>query len=619
MVTESKPSIEQTKTKAEMIRELRDNLKAERVARDKTLQNLREQNVDTTAIEAAYKTADQLTVQSLRKEVEKNFGKDNIWRQMDKKASDLRKENTSEHTVLDNIEAETGDNETDPQQSNESSHAEVEEADTTQVISESTSQAQEGETKPEEPEPSEADNAEVGKPEISEPIETQDISDPETTDSSEEPQPQKDPEISYTDVETRRQQQTDRKLSALYELVSKLNKQDIFTVDADRQIGLLQKKNIRNVRRSDAEKWLDDTLDSLKQEEQRQEMIKNIREYRSKPRTTLNEILDVSPDASKDQVKKSFRLLSNRFHPDTYNLISDKGQAEEIFKSISNAYDELIDILDGKKSQQNADAQGSSGSSQRTENEAYSNPGNRANQSRRDAGDSRSSDPNWENARESSRRQYTEDEKERVYTNLDNATTISDILFHLQKLVDMGVVIDAKVGNVSVLRYPGEIISWIKDAQQKVLAGKTDEVESIVRNITSLFDLRSKVRKELAVTDGLIKDLEKPDISIQDIVIKLTDLAKLGVSFPVFSSKEERVYRNPRDILVNIQEMVAHPNDSARVHQQMDNVTSLFDLRYKVYHQIRNTWNPVQQWWNPVPEMYKKPYQQFVTNLNSRG
>lgn len=599
MVTESKPSIEQTKTKAEMIRELRDNLKAERTARDKTLQNFREQNIDTTAIEAAYKTADQLTVQALRQEVEKDFGKDNIWRQMDKKASDLRKENTLEHTVLGNIEAETGDNETDPQQSNESSHAEAEEVDTTQVISESTNQVPEEEIKPEELQPSEADNAEVGKQEISEPIEAQ--------------------EISYTDVEDRRQQQTDRKLNALYELVAKLNKREIFTVDADRQIGLLQKKNIRNASRAEAENWLDNTLDSLKQEEQRQEMIKNIREYRSKPRTTLNEILDVSPDASKDQVKKSFRLLSNRFHPDTYNLISDKGQAEEIFKSISNAYDELIDILDGKKSQQNADAQGSSGSSQRTENEAYSNPGNRANQSRRDAGDSRSSDPNWENARESSRRQYTEDEKERVYTNLDNATTISDILFHLQKLVDMGVVIDAKVGTVSVLRYPGEIISRIKNAQQKVLAGKTDEVESIVRNITSLFDLRSKVKKELAVTDGLIKDLKKPDISIQDIAIKLTDLAKLGVSFPVFSSKEERGYRNPRDILVSIQEMVAHSNDSARVHQQMDNVTSLFDLRYKVYHQIRNTWNPVQQWWNPVPEMYKKPYQQFVTNLNSRG
>lgn len=51
-------------------------------------------------------------------------------------------------------------------------------------------------------------------------------------------------------------------------------------------------------------------------------------------------VLEVSRDASADEIKKSFRLLAHRFHPD-----KNKGdiESEENFKNISRAYEVLGD------------------------------------------------------------------------------------------------------------------------------------------------------------------------------------------------------------------------------------------------------------------------------------
>ena len=54
------------------------------------------------------------------------------------------------------------------------------------------------------------------------------------------------------------------------------------------------------------------------------------------------EVLGISPNASNDEIKKAYRQLSKKYHPDSYvdNPLADL--AEEKFKEIQTAYDEIM-------------------------------------------------------------------------------------------------------------------------------------------------------------------------------------------------------------------------------------------------------------------------------------
>lgn len=53
-------------------------------------------------------------------------------------------------------------------------------------------------------------------------------------------------------------------------------------------------------------------------------------------------VLDVSPNATNEEVKKAYRELSRKYHPDSYvnNPLSDL--AEEKFKEVQEAYDQIM-------------------------------------------------------------------------------------------------------------------------------------------------------------------------------------------------------------------------------------------------------------------------------------
>ena len=48
-------------------------------------------------------------------------------------------------------------------------------------------------------------------------------------------------------------------------------------------------------------------------------------------------VLEVARDASADDIKKSYRKLARRFHPD----VSKEPQAEERFKQVQEAYEKI--------------------------------------------------------------------------------------------------------------------------------------------------------------------------------------------------------------------------------------------------------------------------------------
>ena len=59
-------------------------------------------------------------------------------------------------------------------------------------------------------------------------------------------------------------------------------------------------------------------------------------------------VLGVSRDASMDEIKKAYRKLSRKYHPDANINNPNKEQAEEMFKQVQQAYDQIVRERDRK-------------------------------------------------------------------------------------------------------------------------------------------------------------------------------------------------------------------------------------------------------------------------------
>ncbi len=66
------------------------------------------------------------------------------------------------------------------------------------------------------------------------------------------------------------------------------------------------------------------------------------------------EVLGVSPNASNDEVKKAYRELSRKYHPDSYANNPLAELAEEKFKEVQEAYDQIMKQREGGYSYQSA-------------------------------------------------------------------------------------------------------------------------------------------------------------------------------------------------------------------------------------------------------------------------
>ena len=53
-------------------------------------------------------------------------------------------------------------------------------------------------------------------------------------------------------------------------------------------------------------------------------------------------VLGVSRDASEDEIKKAYRTLSRKYHPDANVNNPNKDQTEEMFKEVQQAYDQIM-------------------------------------------------------------------------------------------------------------------------------------------------------------------------------------------------------------------------------------------------------------------------------------
>ena len=54
-------------------------------------------------------------------------------------------------------------------------------------------------------------------------------------------------------------------------------------------------------------------------------------------------VLGVSRDASDEEVKKAYRRLSRKYHPDANINNPNKDKAEEMFKLVQQAYKQIMD------------------------------------------------------------------------------------------------------------------------------------------------------------------------------------------------------------------------------------------------------------------------------------
>ena len=99
--------------------------------------------------------------------------------------------------------------------------------------------------------------------------------------------------------------------------------------------------------------------------------------------TNPYEVLGVSPNASNDEVKRAYRELSRKYHPDSYvnNPLADL--AEEKFKEVQEAYDQIMKQRESGGGYSNAGSQSQSQYSNTSYNyNNYNNYNNRNNNHR---------------------------------------------------------------------------------------------------------------------------------------------------------------------------------------------------------------------------------------------
>ncbi len=59
-------------------------------------------------------------------------------------------------------------------------------------------------------------------------------------------------------------------------------------------------------------------------------------------------VLGVSRDATNEEIKKAYRALCRKYHPDANINNPNKAQAEEMFKEVGEAYSRIMDERNGK-------------------------------------------------------------------------------------------------------------------------------------------------------------------------------------------------------------------------------------------------------------------------------
>ena len=63
------------------------------------------------------------------------------------------------------------------------------------------------------------------------------------------------------------------------------------------------------------------------------------------------QVLGVSPNATDDEIKKAYRQLSKKYHPDANMNNPNKDAYEEKFKEVQQAYDMIMDMRQGNGQQ----------------------------------------------------------------------------------------------------------------------------------------------------------------------------------------------------------------------------------------------------------------------------
>ena len=69
-------------------------------------------------------------------------------------------------------------------------------------------------------------------------------------------------------------------------------------------------------------------------------------------------VLGITRGATDKEVKKAYRMMSRKYHPDSFPDEYEKKQAEEKFRQVQQAYQQIVDERSGKQSYRGYQSQG---------------------------------------------------------------------------------------------------------------------------------------------------------------------------------------------------------------------------------------------------------------------
>lgn len=345
-------------------------------------------------------------------------------------------------------------------------------------------------------------------------------------------------------------------------------------------------------------------------------------------------LLGVQKAATQDEIKKAFRFLARKFHPDKNEHLSkeDKDRGEEIFKKLNEAYGVLSDPKKRARYDQLRQPANESASGGPSKRERSATPDINDLFGGMDLNDLfpgfssifegtpfSSSSVTPEQQKEAKEKMERESRIRDLEFKLYSSDHIYEIKFYLEKLQEVGKIFeftDYMDGGSKKSFQPQEILVLINNAVEHMNSDE-ENFDRIIKKIPGIRRIRDNVELELKKRKEAFKILKTNEANEMDIGRALEDLSEMFAKIRV---KDEVVDLDFE--LAKVDKIFNSENRSnpEKINELILGLTKTWDLDLKIYFLLRD--NPGSKSWRFehesvfIPFEIKDRYEEYKQKLS---